>query len=249
MRVGTSRDRHSTAGRERVLVEPTVVARTWRWSFGGVLRSQTFKLASVLLIAGALTWNTLERMKTPGSVESTQTAPAANAPPNAQTDAQPASPADATPPPPSPAPSVPDPRRPRSPTPSPGLPIRTRRGRTILSATDATDRRRAAPASRRKKRPIQRQQHQQCHQRAQRQLLHRQQASRRPPTSRRPRSRLRFGVILPRNRPPARAHRQLLRLKKSPPLRTLLAPSPMRRRSGWRSKPTSARSLPAIAKP
>ena len=72
-------------------VEPTVVARTWRWSLGGVLRSQTFKLASVLLIAGALTWNTLERMKTPGSVESTQTAPAASAPPNAQTDAQPAS--------------------------------------------------------------------------------------------------------------------------------------------------------------
>ena len=93
-------------------VEPTVVARTWRWSLGGVLRSQTFKLASVLLIAGALTWNTLERMKTPGSVDSTQTAPAASAPPNAQTDAQPAAPVDSTPPPPSPAPSVPAPETP-----------------------------------------------------------------------------------------------------------------------------------------
>ena len=146
-----------------------------------------------------------------------------------------------------------DQRHPRSPMPSPGLPIRTRRRRAILSATGATDRRRAGPASRRKRRPIRRQQQRlllQLHRQALRhQLLPSRQASPPPATNRRPKSRCRFGVILPRNQPARRAHRQLLRVRKSPPRRILLAPSPTRRRSGSRSRPTSARSPPAIAKP
>ena len=234
-------------------VEPTVVARTWRWSLGGVLRSQTFKLASVLLIAGALTWNTLERMKTPAAwTRPRPRQPPAHRPTHRRTRSQQA-PVDSTHPP-SPRTVSAGTRdtcgRQRQARP----PILTRRRRAILSADRREDRptgratvppeKKADPPSATATAPPSARR-----QALRRQLLHSRQASPPPATSRRPKSRCRFGVILLRNQPPAARPSSTPAVEEKPAAAN--PPGAVANEASLRIaiEPTSARSPPAIAKP
>jgi hypothetical protein len=110
--------------------QPTVMGQAWRWLRGTALGSHTFRIASVLLIVGALSWGVLDNLNRGGDTGPMATAPAPSVSPTpagrgdepkptVPTSATPADPGASAVPPPSPSG-----RSARGPTSNPTVPSR-----------------------------------------------------------------------------------------------------------------------------